>query len=313
LRWPYEAYITGEDQTVILIHDVRAVEDAALEKAAAQLVERMRRLSRRELFITVGAAVSDPERLAPEVETLQECGGYKFFVDAGTVIFDKDGFLSGPNAAHVAEGLTRSLFEDIHYGDFGKAVQRLELLFKTMEHSNVSSALYVKNLSAEVLRKAAQRARLPLSGTEWEEIMRAVMDSRSLYSLMDYVTLRLRAMGKRTGDETRKTAAHRAVDDAISIIREEYANPSLNMEYIARRVYLSPSYFSGVFKSETGESATHFLARYRLERARELLERTGNKISDISAKVGFSSSSYFVTVFHGAYGLSPAQYREQQR
>ena len=312
-RWPCESLITEENQAVVLIHGVRSPDDAELEKAAEQLVAKMRRLTRRELFITVGAPVRDPERLTPEMEAVQECGGYKFFVDAGTVVFSKDGGLSGANAVNVAEGLTRSLMEDIHYGDFEKAAAQLELLFKTMARSNVLSALYVKNLSAEALRKAAERARPPLSGAECEEMMRTVMDSRSLYSLLDYVTLRLRALGERTGDEERKTAAHRAVDEAISIIRAEYANPGLSMEHIARRVYLSPSYFSAVFKSETGESATHFLARYRLERARELLEKTGSKISDISAKVGFSSSSYFVTVFHGAYGLSPTQYREQHR
>ncbi len=83
------------------------------------------------------------------------------------------------------------------------------------------------------------------------------------------------------------------------------------MEYVAKKTYLSPSYFSAVFKAETGESATHFLARYRLERARELLEGTNTRIADIGARVGFSSASYFVTVFRGAYGMSPSQYREQ--
>ncbi len=231
--WPCEVLVTEENQAVALVHGARPVPDEALEAAALKLLEKLRRLTRREVFFTVGPPAQGPRQLAASVQ------------------------------------------------------------------------------EAEALRKAAGKARPPLTADERDEVLRAVMAAPSLYELKEHAAEQLRAMGERTGDEERQTAAHRAVNEAIAMIREQYADPALSMEYIAKKTYLSPSYFSAVFKAETGESATHFLARYRLERARELLEGTNTRIADIGARVGFSSASYFVTVFRGAYGMSPSQYREQ--
>ena len=309
--WPCEVLVTEENQAVALVHGARPVPDEALEAAALKLLEKLRRLTRREVFFTVGPPAQGPRQLAASVQEAEERSEYKFFADAGMVVFSKEGYLAAADLNTVVDGLTRSLMEDIHYAAFEKAAGRLELLFKTLEQNHSLSVLYVKNLMAEALRKAAGKARPPLTADERDEVLRAVMAAPSLYELKEHAAEQLRAMGERTGDEERQTAAHRAVNEAIAMIREQYAVPALSMEYIAKKTYLSPSYFSAVFKAETGESATHFLARYRLERARELLEGTNTRIADIGARVGFSSASYFVTVFRGAYGMSPSQYREQ--
>lgn len=309
--WPCELLVAEENQAVALVYGQRPVPDEALEAAAEKLLKKLRRLTRREVFFTVGPPAQSPQQLAASVREAEGSSEYKFFADEGMVVFSKEGYLSAANLHSVVDGLTRSLMEDIHYAAFEKAAARLELLFETLEQSHSLSALYVKNLLAEALRKAAGKARPPLAAEERDELLRTVMASASLYELKEYAAAQLRAMGERTGDEERQTAAHRAVTEAIALIREQYADPALSMEYIAKKTYLSPSYFSAVFKAETGESATHFLARYRLERARELLESTNTRIADIGARVGFSSASYFVTVFRGAYGMSPSQYREQ--
>lgn len=312
--WPgdIEVLVSEENQAVILVHGTRPIPDDELEAAALKLLERMRRNARRELFFTIGPAAQGPRALADSVREAEGHSEYKFFADEGLVVFSWKGDFAASNQSAVLDGLTRSLMEDIYYAAFEKAAQRLELLFKTMEKSHALSVVYVKNLMAEVLRKAAVKAHPPLSAEERDEWLRNVMTAPSFYELKEYMNVRLRGLQRHDSDEEMKTAAHRAVTEAIAIIREEYANPSLSVETLAKRTYLSPSYFSAVFKAETGESATHFLARYRLEQARHLLAGTNTRIADISARVGFSSASYFVTVFRGAYGISPSQYREQK-
>ena len=51
------------------------------------------------------------------------------------------------------------------------------------------------------------------------------------------------------------------------------------------------------------------LVKRRLERARELLERTDLSILQVAVEVGYCSQSHFTTVFRRATGLTPRRYR----
>ena len=82
------------------------------------------------------------------------------------------------------------------------------------------------------------------------------------------------------------------------------------VEDLARRVYLSPSYFGKVFKEETGETFVSFLNRVRIERSKELLQRKHIRLSDIAQMVGFEEQSYFCRVFKKLVGVTPTHYRE---
>ena len=55
---------------------------------------------------------------------------------------------------------------------------------------------------------------------------------------------------------------------------------------------------------------TH-LYNVRIGKAKELLENSNDKVSDIAVKTGFCSTKYFNRVFKKLTGLSPAQFRRQ--
>ena len=59
----------------------------------------------------------------------------------------------------------------------------------------------------------------------------------------------------------------------------------------------------------TGQTASEFIRKIKLEKAKELLENTDLTISEISYKVGFSSPSYFTKCFKEEYGLIPKEMR----
>lgn len=78
---------------------------------------------------------------------------------------------------------------------------------------------------------------------------------------------------------------------------------------MAGRVYLSPAYFSRLFKEETGESFTVYLNRVRIERSKELLLHQNLRLADIAQLVGFEDQSYFTKVFKKIVGMPPLRYR----
>lgn len=74
-------------------------------------------------------------------------------------------------------------------------------------------------------------------------------------------------------------------------------------------VYLSPAYFSRVFKKEMGTTFNSFLNEVRIEKSKSLLRNNDLKMVDIALRVGFESQSYFTKVFKKLTGVSPLQYR----
>ena len=75
---------------------------------------------------------------------------------------------------------------------------------------------------------------------------------------------------------------------------------------------LSPSYFSKLFLRETGENFSNWVSRRKTDWAREMLELDGIGIGEISEKLGFADTSYFIKVFRKYVGMTPMAYRTKK-
>lgn len=71
--------------------------------------------------------------------------------------------------------------------------------------------------------------------------------------------------------------------------------------------------FIRFFKQQIGRTPVEFLNQYRIDRARNLLRHWDMDITEIAYECGFSSSSYFSTLFKKETELSPLEYRKKFR
>jgi len=90
-----------------------------------------------------------------------------------------------------------------------------------------------------------------------------------------------------------------------------YAEPITVID-IAARVYLSPSYFSFMFRTFTGYTVKHYLNRYRLYCVALDLRDSRKPLVEIAYVNGFSSQQAFTRSFSQMYGIAPAQFRLQR-
>lgn len=101
------------------------------------------------------------------------------------------------------------------------------------------------------------------------------------------------------------------IQKAKLLVKEQYSDPELTIEKMSQALFLSPAYFSSLFKKETGQSFISFLTEERLQQARQLMETTNDKSYVVAEKVGYSEPNYFSYVFKKRFGLSPSKYRNQ--
>lgn len=85
----------------------------------------------------------------------------------------------------------------------------------------------------------------------------------------------------------------------------------LNRETIAGQVFLNAAYLSRLFHKETGEKLSDYILRLRMERAKDLLTSTSEKVTSIAQRLGYNNDSYFIKTFRGMVGVTPYEYRKQ--
>lgn len=93
----------------------------------------------------------------------------------------------------------------------------------------------------------------------------------------------------------------------------EHLEQPLSLEDLSNIFHLSSNYLSLLFKKNYGISIMHYIQARRIERAKELLSHSREKIISISRQCGYSSAKYFNIAFKKAVGVTPGQYRNYHR
>lgn len=99
---------------------------------------------------------------------------------------------------------------------------------------------------------------------------------------------------------------------ALSLMHADVAK-GWTVAELARRVGLSRSGFAARFTTLVGEPPLHYLARWRLARAAELLRDTDDAIVEVATRVGYESVPSFSRTFKRWHGRSPAAFRREVR
>ncbi len=99
-----------------------------------------------------------------------------------------------------------------------------------------------------------------------------------------------------------------AIARARSFIAE-HADEELSLAAVARVVNMSATYFSAKFKEMAGINFVDYVARTRVEKARNLLLDPNRRVSEVAYEVGFQSLSQFNRAFRRIAGQSPRDYR----
>ena len=89
----------------------------------------------------------------------------------------------------------------------------------------------------------------------------------------------------------------------------EHADEEMSLAAVAHVANMSATYFSQKFKEMTGINFVEYVARTRVEKARNLLLNPNRRVSEVAFAVGFQSLSQFNRAFKKVAGQSPRDYR----
>lgn len=107
------------------------------------------------------------------------------------------------------------------------------------------------------------------------------------------------------------TAGHESIEIALQHIHSHY-NKSLTLQQMSELVHLNTSYFSSLFKQSVGVNFLQYLTEYRINEAKKLLRRNHYSVEEISIRVGYKTSKYFIQIFKEYENITPNQYRKRE-
>ena len=91
---------------------------------------------------------------------------------------------------------------------------------------------------------------------------------------------------------------------------QEHISEELNLELLAKQLFVSKYYLSHRFKEVMGFTLSEYIIKRRLSHAKLLL-RQGSSVTLAGERSGFNSSAHFIRTFVKYMGISPKQYAKQ--
>src|SRR5437762_11087437 len=89
----------------------------------------------------------------------------------------------------------------------------------------------------------------------------------------------------------------------------EHSDDELSLTKVAKFAHMSANYLSEKFKEVAGINFVDYVTRIRVGKARDLLQNSNLRVSEIAFAVGFQSLSQFNRVFKKLTRQSPTQFR----
>lgn len=206
----------------------------------------------------------------------------------------------------------KSILKALQCGDNLEVEEEKKLFIRGLYEEKLEQAqlecLYLICLIGELLKEKEDDIwSLFLGDVDYYEKVRRLEDIRSLELWMNnYISWVLDYI---VNNYDRKQMD--LLQKAKRFMMDNYSNPELTLGSVADFVGLNEKYLSTRFTKEVGNTFSNYLTEIRMQKARELLGTTDQKMYEVSESVGYNNVEHFTRMFKKIYDTSPLAYKKQ--
>lgn len=203
--------------------------------------------------------------------------------------------------------LAEQISKDIEYKDMIRLKQDFRRLEQKYRDEKQFSEMYVKFVFSGILKEIYEQ----MSDLNERNLSKKVDRLYKCRKIHDVIALVNEAVIEyETYVKKYENSAREDVMKVKNYINLHYGEKNIGVEQLAEFAGLSTGYLCTVFKEETGITVNRYVREVRMEKAKEFLENSNMKITQIARKVGFSNSSYFCRSFREFFGNTPESCRK---
>lgn len=308
----------GERLAILLNSPMHGITDRERTVWATSVAERIRiRINQgtgQSVTIGLGRGYDQPAGLHQSNQDAQKALRYKFILGCNHTIQIDDVDVGQVRPSEYPYDLENRVTEAMRLGDESLTQSLLRELVNSFCLGGIEQPEKVRWRLLElfvVLARAAAEG-----GAEPDELSECNL--RYLEGLLSADTLsQMQAIVLQAGDQllelvqsVRNMRHQRLIKRAKEYMQDHFREP-LSLEDLARVVYLSPFYFSHIFKEEMNMTFIEYLTNLRISEAKRLLRDTLLAVGTIAEQVGYNDINYFSRVFKKVVGMTPSQFRDK--
>ena len=257
-------------------------------------------------FLAISSHIDDIKDLSKALDEAELLMENKFYQSGEYIFMSGHDENTSPVIAQIEDDtLMKQMKQDIKMKDISGLKEHFMRLCEKYRNKTDFSQVYIKFIFSNLLKDFYEN--LPDAGEKKlnEEIDR-LYRSNDFTCVMDIINRNIELLEKAFA--VNPQMIHREIETVKQYIYSHYGE-EIGVEQLAAMVYMAPSYLSCVFKKETGQNLSKFIKAYRMEKAKEMLEDSHNKIVNISMACGYPNVSYFCQSFREYFGVSPQKFR----
>lgn len=142
------------------------------------------------------------------------------------------------------------------------------------------------------------------------EFLWEIQEFDTMYSLKKWI-VKFLDMVSAVLTKTEKEKYNVIIRKALEYVEKYYAE-EIQVKNVAAELYITPNYFSQIFKAQKGIAFTDYLNQFRINKAKNYLDDMSLKIYQVAEMTGYQNYKYFNKVFRKYVGCSPKEYRNQK-
>ncbi|KWX76190.1 AraC family transcriptional regulator [Paenibacillus riograndensis] len=201
----------------------------------------------------------------------------------------------------------------IKSGELEKASGMVDDILARFFGSQVSVELVryaMIDMTSSIMKAVPQETQRSKLWEEWRPMKRLLVCTTRGEFRQELMELTAMACGM--ANEKLTLISNTGIGEEVAVyVKDNYADINLSVSMIGAHFGITPQYVSKLFKEQTGQGLHDYISQVRTEAAKAYLQE-GITIEEISARVGFSSSSAFIRVFKKYEGITPGRFKNLQ-
>lgn len=205
--------------------------------------------------------------------------------------------------------IEQRLINFVEIGNLNAALSIISELFPQSPNNDTTflqlaktKACNIMSIVGDLLGRKGNTDILP---TSMDDILRRIISIEDVEEIISYMTDILRLITESFANNK----ANRISDSILDCIEENYSDINLGVSSIADMLGMSRSYVSTKFKEQFGIGINEYINKYRIKKAKELLNTADHNLNTISRMVGYSDSRTFIRIFKKYEDITPGKYR----